>query len=207
MTMKKAKRSKLIVLLLAMCFIFSVLPVTGFAEAALTVGWQKDERTALSARTNVSYKYVLYSYRDANGHFYNNEWKKIGGKWYYFTDTTDKYNFSAFGRMAENEWVNGYWFNKNGSWTYKYRGSWKKNAQGYWYGDTSGWYAKSCWQKIDGKDYYFNAKGYMVTGWQKIGGRWYYFKSSGAMAALENVYLGNYRYYFFGDGSYYQFAK
>jgi len=182
MTMKKAKKSKLIVLLLAMCFIFSVLPVTGFAEAALTVGWQKDERTALSARTNVSYKYVLYSYRD-------------------------KYNFSAFGRMAENEWVNGYWFNKNGSWTYKYRGSWKKNAQGYWYGDTSGWYAKSCWQKIDGKDYYFNAKGYMVTGWQKIGGRWYYFKSSGAMAALENVYLGNYRYYFFGDGSYYQFAK
>ena len=203
---KRLRKTKSVFLMLAVCFFISVFAITGDADAATKSGWQKEEKHALSARTN-AITYVVYYYQDSNGHLMNDEWKKIGGKWYYFTNLKDQYNFSAYGRMAANEWIKGYWFNKNGTCTYKYKASWKSDKKGYWYGDTNGWYAKRCWQKIDGKDYYFNANGYMVTGWQKIGGNWYYFKKNGAMAAQEEIKMGGYRYYFFGDGSYYQFSN
>ncbi len=45
-------------------------------------------------------------------------WQKIDGKWYFLKSS---------GAMAANEWVEGYyWLNKDGTWTYKYKGSWKK---------------------------------------------------------------------------------
>ena len=38
------------------------------------------------------------------------------------------------------------------------------------------------WKKhLDGKWYYLDPSGAMVTGWKKIGGKWYYFDSEGAM--------------------------
>ncbi len=79
-------------------------------------------------------------------------WKTIGGKTYYFKDS---------GAMAANEWCKGYWLNADGTWTYKYKASWKKDSKGWYYQDTSGWYAKSCTIKIDGKNYTFDANGYM----------------------------------------------
>ena len=63
--------------------------------------------------------------------------------------------------MASAEWVKGYWFNENGTWTYEYRASWTKDANGWWYGDESGWYAKNSTQIIDGVAYEFDAKGYI----------------------------------------------
>ena len=60
-----------------------------------------------------------------------------------------------------NEWVKGLWYNKDGSQTYKYKLSWKHNSKGWWVEDTSGWYPKNQKQKIDGKWYSFDAKGYM----------------------------------------------
>ncbi len=99
-------------------------------------------------------------------------WKQIGGKWYYFNSSgvmqtgwqtiKDKtYYFKDSGVMAAKEWCKGYWLNKDGTWTYKYKASWKKNSKGWWYGDTSGWYAKNTTIRIDGKDYTFDANGYM----------------------------------------------
>ncbi|MBE6017652.1 MAG: hypothetical protein E7233_08605 [Lachnospiraceae bacterium] len=101
-------------------------------------------------------------------------WKKISDKWYYFHETgemltgwqkiDDKdYFFKSSGVMAANEWVKGYWWlNANGTWTYKYKGSWKKSGEKWWFGDTSGWYAKNTTVTIDGKQYTFDASGYMV---------------------------------------------
>ena len=68
------------------------------------------------------------------------------------------------------EWVNGYWYEKDGSQTYEYKGEWKKNDKGWWFEDSSGWYPTSKWQKIDGKWYYFKESGYMaadewIDGW------------------------------------------
>ena len=39
----------------------------------------------------------------------------------------------------------------------------------------------SRWQKIDGKWYYFNKNGYVVTGWQQLSGKWYFFNKDGSM--------------------------
>jgi len=85
--------------------------------------------------------------------FVQNTWRKIDGKWYFF-----KYD----GYMAQNEYVNGYWLNKDGSWTYPYKASWHKSGSKWWYGDTKGWYAKNASYVIDGVKYTFDAQGYMV---------------------------------------------
>ena len=92
--------------------------------------------------------------------FYYNEkgklqtgWKKVDGTWYYFDKTTHV--------MAANEWIGGYWLSGSGAWKYKPRARWRKNSRGWWYEDTSGWYPKNKKQKIDGKVYSFDAKGYM----------------------------------------------
>ena len=101
-------------------------------------------------------------------------WVKISGKWYYFNTSGvmqtgwqviggKDYFFKSSGAMAANEWVKGYWWlNKDGTWTYKYKGSWKKSGGKWWFGDTSGWYAKNTTITIDGKKYTFDAKGYLV---------------------------------------------
>jgi len=65
--------------------------------------------------------------------------------------------------MAANEWVKGYyWINKDGTWTYKYKASWKKSGKKWWFGDTSGWYAKNTTITINGKRYTFDKSGWMV---------------------------------------------
>ena len=99
-------------------------------------------------------------------------WQKISSKWYYFsasgamqtdwrTISNKTYYFKDNGAMAAGEWCKGWWLNKDGTWTYKYKATWRKNTKGWWYGDESGWYAKSCTIKIDGKNYTFDANGYM----------------------------------------------
>ena len=90
---------------------------------------------------------------DNTGWYPKNSWQKIDGVWYYFKPN---------GYMAANEWYKGYWFNKNGAWTYKYKGSWHKEGKKWWFGDTSGWYAKSTTIWIDGKKYSFDKKGYLI---------------------------------------------
>ena len=76
-----------------------------------------------------------------------------------------------------NEWRGNRWYNADGTQTYAPLGSWKHNAKGYWFGDSSGWYAKNCWQKIDGKSYYFAADGYMAANCYRGG---YYLTKNGA---------------------------
>ena len=85
--------------------------------------------------------------------YLKNTWMKIDGKWYYF---------HANGYMAANEFVKGYWLNKNGSWTDTTVYSWHKTAKGWWYGVAGGWYAKNKTYTIDGKSYTFDKKGYLI---------------------------------------------
>lgn len=109
-------------------------------------------------------------HRDSVGWWMTNEknwyptdmWEKIDHKWYYFKPD---------GYMAENEWYNGYWFNSDGAWTYAPKLSWHRDSHGWWVQDTSGWYPRSKWQKIDGYWYYFNSSGYMVVN-QYVDGYW-----------------------------------
>ena len=139
-------------------------------------GWNKIEGrwyymyengTLCSGLVQIEGKYYWFGYDFAMA----TGWFKVpDGPWYYA---------GPDGAIAMGEWIDGYWLNKDGTWTYKKRGSWKHNKKGWWYGDTSGWYAKKKWQKIDGKWYYFDAKGYIVTGTLQIGKKTYQFDKSG----------------------------
>ena len=77
-----------------------------------------------------------------------------------------------------NEWVNGQWYDANGSTSYKPKGAWKQNATGWWYEDETGWYPQNCWQKIDGVWYFFKPDGYMASNeyyngyWLNSDGSW-----------------------------------
>ena len=77
----------------------------------------------------------------------------IEGVWYYFKPN---------GYMAANEYIDGYWLNKNGSWTYKRKAKWHKYKEKWWYGDSSGWYAANQKLRIDGVLYTFDKEGYLV---------------------------------------------
>ena len=99
---------------------------------------------------------------DTSGWYPASQWQKIDGVWYYFKPD---------GYMASNEYYNGYWFNKDGSWDEKYFLSWKQNSTGWWVEDKSGWWPASSWLKIDGYWYYFDASVYMVTS-QYVDGWW-----------------------------------
>ena len=86
--------------------------------------------------------------------------------------------------VYQNEWVNNIWYNKDGSQTYAPKMSWKRNQTGWWLQDTSGWYPRNRWQKVDGEWYYFNSKGYMAAGewvdgyWLSKNGAWTYKKKA-----------------------------
>ena len=76
-----------------------------------------------------------------------------------------------------NEWVNGKWYNSDGSQSYDPTMSWNHNENGWWIHDTSGWFPVSCWQKIDGYWYYFDESGYMESSTWRDG---YWLGSDGA---------------------------
>ena len=78
-------------------------------------------------------------------------WQTIGKK---------KYYFNKDGKMAVQEYVNGYYLGKNGVRTSKAKCSWKKTKQGRRYGNSKGWYAKGTTLTIDGKKYTFSKSGY-----------------------------------------------
>lgn len=66
--------------------------------------------------------------------------------------------------------------------TTAWAGEWKQDNIGWWYQNDDGSYTTSTWQNIDGKNYLFNAAGYMRTGWvQTVSGKWYYLNPTGEM--------------------------
>ena len=72
---------------------------------------------------------------------------------------------------ASYEWVDGVWYNKDGTQTYKYTAKWKKTEKGKTYVDEAGRSPKNCWRRIDGKWYYFDKAGCVETNCYRKG--WY----------------------------------
>ena len=64
---------------------------------------------------------------------------------------------------------------------------------------------KMFWQQIGGNWYYFDNRGYMVTGWLKspYSGKWYWLSTEGGSnlgKMLTNQWVDNNRYYVDGSG-------
>ena len=128
---------------------------------------------------------------------------------------------SAGTTKYSNEWVDGKWYDADGSQTYKASLSWKSDAKGWWVEDSSGWYPTSKWQKIDGKWYYFCADGYMdyseyrdgcwlnadgsmadgYTGghWNNDANGWWY-EDNGWYPVSQYVWIDGVQYWFGADG-------
>lgn len=121
-----------------------------------------------------------------------------------------------------NEWINGKYYNSDGSQTYEATLQWNFNSYGWWVEDTSGWYPKSQWQKIDGKWYYFTETGYMDYSeyrdgcwlgsdgswdesyygghWCVNGEGWWYEDSSGWYPNNQYVWIDGVNYWFNSNG-------
>ncbi|WP_270643819.1 N-acetylmuramoyl-L-alanine amidase [Merdimonas faecis] len=114
-------------------------------------------------------------------------WQIIDSKWYYF---------NVSGVMEKDTWIGDYYVDEKGVWdTSKVKPQWILSGNRWWYRHGDGSYTKSDWEKIDGKYYYFDNAGWMVTGWQLIEGKWYYMDGSGVK--VTNAWIGNY----YVDGS------
>lgn len=78
---------------------------------------------------------------------------------------------------------------------------WIKAKDGrWWYRHADGSYTTNGWEQIGGKWYYFDAKGWMVTGWVKWKGKWCYCESSGACAYSKCLCIKGKWYAFGSDG-------
>ena len=120
-------------------------------------------------------------YRYADGSYPKSCWKTIKGKDYYF---------KADGYMASDEYIksveystNGklYYVDKEGAWDVKIY-KWEQDSKGWWIACLkSSNYMKNSWAKVDNKWYYFNSKGYMVTGTKTIDGKIYSFRKDGSL--------------------------
>lgn len=111
-----------------------------------------------------------YWWKNANGSYPENQWKKIGSTWYYF---------DGGGYMVTG------WRNVNGTWYYlsadgAMLSGWRKLSGTWYYLGTDGSMSVG-WTKVSGKTYFTDNDGKMVTGWSYIGNRWYYFTADGAM--------------------------
>ena len=101
----------------------------------------------------------------------------------------DNFPIKAYASIPEeslpcSEWVDGKWYDADGQQTYLPTGSWKSNKKGKWFADTSGWYPKNRWQKIDGAWYFFGKDGYLETDAYRDG---YYLGSDGARSGEKQV--------------------
>jgi len=82
-------------------------------------------------------------------------------------------------------------------------GKFKTDDNGKYFQYSDGTILKSCFQKIDGKTYYFKSNGYVAKGLTKISGKTYLFNTStGVMYTGWVTYKGN-KYYFGSNGAAY----
>lgn len=107
-------------------------------------------------------------------------WIEDGGLWVFYDDGTPLVN--RFIKSSEYK-TNGklYWINENGEWDGKsYR--WVKDNVGWWIAQIGGnWYPRNEWYAVEDHMYYFDDRGYMVTGVKTIDNKEYTFAETGEL--------------------------
>ena len=126
---------------------FAIMPVYDDVPNDGWARWDNDYIISNAGPKDRSY----YYFKD--GVPLKDKWVELNGKTYYLKKS---------GIMAESEWCNGFWFNADGTQTYKYKAYWKKDSNGWQYGDDSGWYAKNTTIRIDDREYSFDVSGYWI---------------------------------------------
>ena len=115
------------------------------------------------------------------------KWKSAGSLWWFQYSNGD---------YAKNEYIDGYWMDRNGLYNAAWNGDWATDGKGWWF-QSGSWYPTNQWLKIDGLWYYFKADGYMASG------EWagnYYLQKDGTLATSK--WIG--KYYVGEDGAWVQ---
>ena len=194
---------------------------------------QNQSETVITAKASVKAGWVRtekgWKYRNKDGSWAKNTWKKIDGKTYYFGASgymrtgwlklSGKTYYLSKSGARQSGWQNisgkwycfsdsgvmrTGWFSDNGKWYYcTAKGIMKTGWLQYknnWFLLSSNGVMKTGWQNVSGKWYYLNTKGVMSTGWKQISGKWYYFSKNGVMRTGWQS-LNNKWYYFDTNGS------
>lgn len=106
-----------------------------------------------------------------NGVPVTEQWRKVGGVWYYFGYDGAMYAGGAYSTSDGKTYL----FNSDGSLS-------------------SGWFKESF------RTYYAGSDGAACTGWRSIGGQWYYFDDSGVLQHSKTVTLDGTIYLLADDG-------
>lgn len=119
------------------------------ASGIMKVGWFQDNETG------------RWYYFDTDGKMATGS-KNINSKNYYFY-TPSPYDNNKIGMMASDEFIDGYWYNGDGSRQEGVTYQWHQDATGWYYSGSDGWFAtgKSYW--IDGKQESFNSNSYWIS--------------------------------------------
>ena len=112
-------------------------------------------------------------YKDSDGYYLTDSWKKKDGDWYYLNEDghvarstmVDEYYVNETGRRVYNQWI-----------TVANDDEWDDEAPEtfYYYYGKDGKSVVSKWHSIDDNWYYFNSDGYMETGKLELDGFTYY---------------------------------
>ena len=151
------KQTKLVAVLSAAALLALGASMTSFAA-----GWEKDEAG-------------IWHYYDEDDEMVTDEWKKDGGKWFYLDEdgdmlindwVDDDYYVGEDGAMLVNEWVKTY--------SDEDQDDPDEDGEHWYYFGSKGKKVVDDDKKINGKTYYFNEDGEMLSGWQEFGGEAYY---------------------------------
>ena len=201
----KISKSKLTTLLLICITAFVLLQPVSVNAAT----WYKNNNGWWLERDNGSYPANCWEKVDNKWYYFDEkgymktDWLFYNNYWYYFgKDGAMKtgwqvvnsiyYYFQDNGRMTTDSIVDKiYYVDENGRWDRNHiAGEWIRSGNQWWYCHLDGSYTTNNWEKIAGKWYYFDKKGYMLTGWICPNNVWYYLESNGAMATEK--WVGNY---------------
>ena len=127
---------------------------------------------------------ITFSGSDSYAKTPDGTWISRSGLWWF------RYSNNEY---AKNEYIDGYWMDRDGLYNSAWNGSWASDSNGWWF-QSGSWYPSNQWLKIDGSWYYFKADGYMASG------EWagdYYLSKDGTLATEK--WIG--KYYVGSDGA------
>lgn len=111
-------------------------------------------------------------YKNTDGSYPKDEWKKINGSWFLFDDKG--YMLTGW-QKVKNKW---YYMNKSG----RMQTGWIRLKDEWYYLDKSGAMLTGWYQTSEGGPWFHSKKsGRMDTGWLKSGNNWFYLESNGHM--------------------------
>lgn len=149
------------------------------ADGKMTKGWLKIDDYWYCFNKDGSMVTATWEWSDGKWYYLKDNgqaavgWLQLGEDYYYFKDPTGQLQTGWF--RADGNW---YCSNDDGS----MKTGWVSSKDSWCYlDDNTGKMKKNEWVTIDGKSYYFNIDGAMVTGSKYIDGTKYVFNSDGTL--------------------------